>query len=192
VIAIGASTGGVEAIESVQIGLPERMPPILVTQHIPPVFSKSFAGRLNQRCRLSVKEAEDGDEAKAGCVYVAPGNLHMMLQKAPGGYRVAVKDGPRVCYQRPSVDVLMVSVAEAAGRLATGVLLTGMGSDGAQGMLALKKAGGHTIAQDERTCTVFGMPREAIRLGAAAEILPLDRIAPALLRSLPPRTAGVV
>jgi two-component system chemotaxis response regulator CheB len=184
VVAIGASTGGVEAIETVLLGLPARMPPIVITQHIPPVFSRSFAERLNQRCQLQVKEAADGDEIRPDTVLIAPGNRHLMIRRTPAGYRAVIKDGPRVCYQRPSVDVLMMSVAEAAGRLATGVLLTGMGADGAQGMLMLKRAGAHTIAQDERSCAVFGMPREAIQLGAVDEVLPLDRISERLVRSL--------
>lgn len=176
VVAIGASTGGTEAIAAVLTRMPAGCPAILVAQHIPPVFSTAFADRLNRICPMEVREAADGDAVTPGLALVAPGNLHMMLRKACGGYRVAVKDGPRVCYQRPSVDVLFTSVAEAAGENATGVLLTGMGSDGAQGLLRMRQAGARTLAQDEATSVVFGMPREAIRLGAAARVLPLDRI----------------
>jgi two-component system chemotaxis response regulator CheB len=180
VIAIGASTGGTEAIAEVLTRMPADSPAILIAQHIPPVFSTAFAHRLNQICPMQVKEAADGDAVAPGLALVAPGNLHMMLRKAGGGYRVAVKEGPRVCYQRPSVDVLFSSVAETAGDNATGVLLTGMGSDGAQGLLRMKQAGARTVVQDETTCVVFGMPREAIRMGAAGRVLPLQRIPAAI------------
>jgi len=180
VIAIGASTGGTEAIREVLLRLPADGPPIVVTQHIPPVFSLAFARRLNETCPMEVREAANGDEARPGLALVAPGDRHMLLRKAPGGYRVAVMDGPRVCWQRPSVDVLFGSVAEVAGGDAVGVLLTGMGADGAQGLLRMKQAGAWTIAQDEATCVVFGMPREAIRLGAAARVAPLLRIPAAI------------
>jgi two-component system chemotaxis response regulator CheB len=183
-IAIGASTGGTEAIERVLTDLPENVPGIVITQHIPVGFSRGFANRLNQICRIEVKEAEDGDTTSAGLALVAPGDLHMLLRKAGNGYRVAVKGGPRVCYQRPSVDVLFSSVAESAGRHAVGLLLTGMGTDGAQGLLRMRQAGARTIAQDEASCVVFGMPREAIRMGAAERVLALDEIAPATLRLL--------
>ena len=130
---------------------------------------------------MEVKEAADGDCLSPGRALVAPGNLHMLLRKCPDGFRVQVKDGPQVCYQRPSVDVMFASVAEAAGAHATGVILTGMGSDGANGLLRMKRAGAHTIAQDEATCVVFGMPKEAIRLGAADRVLPLFSIPEAIL-----------
>ncbi len=165
VIAIGASTGGTEAIPEVLSRLPADGPGIVITQHIPPVFSRAFADRLNQTCPMQVKEACDGDVVAPGRALVAPGNFHMVLRRSGDGYRVQVKDGPPVCYQRPSVDVLFSSVAEAAGEKAVGVLLTGMGSDGAQGLLRMKNAGARTIAQNEASCVVFGMPREAIRLG---------------------------
>ncbi len=184
VVAIGASTGGTEAIRRLLTSLPANFPGTVVTQHIPPMFSRAFSERLNQICRLEVKEAEDGDEVRKGRVLVAPGGLHMLLRRGGTGYRVIVKDGPRVCYQRPSVDVLFSSVAEQAGRDTVGVLLTGMGSDGASGMVQIRGAGGSTIAQDEETCVVFGMPREAIRMGGAAQVLPLERIGPAMLRHL--------
>jgi two-component system chemotaxis response regulator CheB len=181
VIAIGASTGGTEAIASVLLKLPQSSPGIVITQHIPPQFSRAFANRLNEICALEVKEAEDGDAVGPGVALVAPGDFHMLLRKAGGRYFVAVKPGPRVCYQRPSVDVLFSSVAESAGRAAIGVLLTGMGADGSQGLLKMRQAGAHTIAQDEATCVVFGMPREAIALGAAEQILPLPAVPDAIL-----------
>jgi two-component system chemotaxis response regulator CheB len=177
VIAIGASTGGTEAIREVLTGLPANMPGIVIVQHIPPVFSAAFANRLNDLCRLRVKEAADGDRLTAGLVLIAPGNFHMTLRKTGGEYRVSVQDGPRVCYQRPSVDVLFESVAQVAKGDAIGAILTGMGSDGAQGLLKMKRAGARTIAQDEASCVVFGMPREAIRMGAADRVMPLHRVA---------------
>ncbi len=181
VIAIGASTGGTEAIREVLTRLPESSPGIVVVQHIPPVFSTAFANRLNELCRIRVKEASDGDRLSPGLALVAPGNFHMKLVKRGGEYRVSVQDGPRVCYQRPAVDVLFESVASAAGRDAIGALLTGMGADGAQGMLKMKRTGARTVAQDEASCVVFGMPREAIRLGAADRVVPLQRIADELM-----------
>ena len=184
VIAIGASTGGTEAIESVLIQLPEQLPGIVVTQHIPAGFSRAFAARLNQTCRLEVKEAENGDYLVPGRALVAPGDFHMLLRRTDGGYRVAVRTGPRVCYQRPSVDVLFTSVAEAAGARAIGVILTGMGSDGAEGMRRMKQAGSYNIAQDEATCVVFGMPKEAIRAGAVDQVMPLGRIPSGLLTAV--------
>jgi len=181
IIAIGASTGGTEAISRVLVALPEASPGIVVVQHIPAVFSNAFATRLNGMCRVRVKEAVDGDTVSPGQVLVAPGNFHMLLRKRGGEYRVTVQDGERVCYQRPSVDVLFDSVADAAGADAIGAILTGMGSDGARGMLKMKRAGARTVAQDEASCVVFGMPREAIRMGGADRVLPLDRIAGELM-----------
>lgn len=183
VVAIGASTGGTEAIALVLRRLPESSPAMVIAQHIPPEFSRAFANRLNDTCALAVKEAADGDALRPGLALVAPGDFHMLLRKGPSGYFVNVKTGPRVCYQRPSVDVLFSSVAEAAGPRATAALLTGMGADGARGLLKMRQAGARTIAQDEASCVVFGMPREAIALGAAAQVLPLDRIANAILAS---------
>ena len=182
VIAIGASTGGTEAIREVLETLPENLPGTLITQHIPAGFSKAFSERLNHLCRMEVKEAEDGDELHPGRVLIAPGGLHMLLKRSGSAYRVAVKEGPRVCYQRPSVDVLFRSVAEEAGSNAVAALLTGMGSDGASGLSQIRQAGGSTIAQNEETCVVYGMPKEAVRMGAAAQVLPLQQVAPAILR----------
>lgn len=181
VIAIGASTGGTEAIERVLQRMPVNCPGILIAQHIPPVFSRSFAERLNQVCPIEVREATDGESLVPGTALVAPGDFHMLLRRSPGEYRVEVKTGPRVCYQRPSVDVLFSSVAESAGERAVGALLTGMGSDGAKGLLAMKKAGGYTVAQDESSCVVFGMPREAIRTGAVTRVVALDRVASTII-----------
>jgi two-component system chemotaxis response regulator CheB len=181
IIAIGASTGGTEALHELLIRMPANSPPILITQHIPPVFSLAFAKRLNQDCRFEVKEAVDGDSVLPGRALIAPGNLHMLLRRSPDGYRVQVKDGPQVCYQRPSVDVMFASVADAAGSNGIGVILTGMGSDGANGLLRMKRSGARTIAQNEATCVVFGMPKEAIRLGAADRVLPLFQIPEAIL-----------
>lgn len=184
IIAIGASTGGTEAIADVLTHLPEHTPGILITQHIPANFSRAFAERLNSICRIHVKEAADGDELAPGLALIAPGDFHMVLRKRPGGYFVAVKDGPRVCYQRPSVDVMFRSVAQIAGSHAVGVLLTGMGSDGAAGMLEMKQAGAETIAQDEASCVVFGMPREAIRMGGVDHVQPLANVAGAILAAV--------
>ncbi|HEV2134599.1 MAG TPA: chemotaxis response regulator protein-glutamate methylesterase [Terracidiphilus sp.] len=181
IIAIGASTGGTEAIQKILSPLPEDCPAILITQHIPAVFSRSFANRLNELCAIRVREAENGDKVESGLALVAPGNFHMLLQRTPLGYRVEIKDGPMVCFQRPAVDVLFHSVAKFAGADATGVILTGMGSDGAQGMLAMKRAGARNLAQDEASCVVFGMPKEAIRLGGVDRILPLSAIPGAML-----------
>lgn len=184
VIAIGASTGGTEAIEEVLMRLPGDAPGIVIAQHIPPVFSRTFAERLNQVCPMTVKEAVDGDLVAPGTALVAPGDFHMLLRKSANGYRVEVKTGPRVCYQRPSVDVLFTSVAECAGAKAVGAILTGMGSDGANGLLAMKNTGSPTIAQDEASCVVFGMPREAIRLGAAGRVVPLHRVSHAIMTEI--------
>ena len=185
VIAIGASTGGTEAIQEVLTRMPADSPGIVITQHIPPVFSLAFANRLNEICPMQVKEARDGDTLGRGRALIAPGNFHMLVRKSPGGgFRVTVQDGPRVCYQRPSVDVMFSSVAEAAGSHAVGVLLTGMGSDGARGLLKMKQTGARTIAQDETSCVVFGMPKEAIRLGAADQVASLSRVPAAILGQL--------
>lgn len=183
VIAIGASTGGTVAIERVLAALPPSMPPIVITQHIPPGFSTTFAQRLNKVCALEVKEAEGGETLANGMALVAPGNRHLEIERiAGGGWRTRLHDGPKVCYQRPSVDVLFRSVARDAGVNATGVLLTGMGADGAAGLLEMRRNGADTIAQNEDTCVVFGMPREAIRMGAAQKVLPLDEIPGALMK----------
>ncbi len=192
IIAIGASTGGTEAIQQVLVGMPDDCPPILITQHIPPVFSRAFADRLNQVCPMEVKEAEDGDVVQSGRALIAPGNFHMVLRGGTSGYRVQILSGPPVCYQRPSVDVMFSSVAETAGSHAIGAILTGMGSDGAQGMLRMKRTGARTIAQDEASCVIFGMPREAIRVGAVEQIVPLPRIASAILKHSVPVSGSAI
>lgn len=180
-VAIGASTGGTEAIERILRQIPAGFPPIVIVQHIPAGFSRAFADRLNSFCAVRVKEAADGDSIVPGQALVAPGNFHMRVSRSGGRGRVTVADGPLVCYQRPAVDVMFDSIAEQGASGVVGVLLTGMGSDGALGMKKLKQAGARTIAQDEQSCAVFGMPREAIRLGSVDETLALDRIAARLL-----------
>jgi two-component system chemotaxis response regulator CheB len=181
-IAFGASTGGTTAIEHVLRGLPAGMPPIVITQHIPAVFSRAFAERLNTVCALRVQEASDGQRLEPGLALVAPGDYHMTVEGAPGIFVARVRTGERVCYQRPAVDVLFHSLALCAGQETTALLLTGMGADGAEGMLALRKAGAFTVAQDEASCIVFGMPREAILRNAACQVAPLGEMAGILLR----------
>ena len=184
VVAIGASTGGTKAIEAVLRCMPATAPGTVIVQHMPESFTTSFAKRLNEISQMEVREACDQDRVLPGTVLIAPGNRHMLLCRRGGNYLVNIKNGPRVHYQRPSVDVLFQSVAKSAGRNAVGVLLTGMGADGAKGLLAMRKNGADTIAQDERTCVVFGMPKEAIRLGVADEVVPLPKIAPAIINAL--------
>lgn len=176
IIAIGASTGGTQAIEAVLKQLPLSVHGIVIVQHMPEKFTKAFADRLNNICQVNVKEAEDNDEIKPGHVLIAPGNYHMMVKRHGQSYRVAVVEGPLVNRHRPSVDVLFRSAANEAGPNALGVILTGMGDDGATGMLEMKEAGAQTIAQDESSCVVFGMPKEAIAKGGTNVILPLDKI----------------
>jgi len=181
VICIGASTGGTEALRLVLEALPAASPGIVIVQHMPEKFTAAFARRLNALCEVDVKEAEDGDLVIAGRVLIAPGNHHMLLRRIGMRYDVLVTDGPPVCRHRPSVDVLFRSAAQSAGENAAGILLTGMGDDGAQGLLEMRQAGSLTIAQDQESCVVFGMPHEAIKRGAADEVLPLERIAGAIL-----------
>lgn len=177
IIAIGASTGGTQAITEIITALPESTPGIVIVQHMPPVFTRSFSDRLNSISRMDVKEAEPGDRVMRGTVLVAPGNKHMTVKRNGAMYYVDIVDGQMVNFVRPSVDVLFRSVAKYAGRNAVGVILTGMGEDGAKGLLEMKKAGAFTIAQDEASCVVFGMPKKAIELGAADKIASLDEIA---------------
>lgn len=183
VLAIGASTGGTVAIESVLTRLPANTPGTVIVQHMPEGFTASFAQRLDSLCAMEVREAKDMDFVVSGLALVAPGNKHMLLQRSGGNYIVRVKDGPPVHHQRPAVDVLFETVAREAGRNAVGVLLTGMGADGAKGLLEMKNSGAHTIAQDEKSCLVFGMPKEAIKLGAASEVSPLSEVPLAILRA---------
>jgi two-component system chemotaxis response regulator CheB len=181
IVVMGASTGGTQALQQVLMAMPKTAPGIAVVQHMPEGFTKSFAERLNELCAVEVKEAQDQDALQPGRVLIAPGNHHLILRRSGSRYRVEVKNGPLVSGHRPSVDLLFKSAARCAGRGAVGVLLTGMGKDGARGLLDMKKAGGSTIAQDEATCVVYGMPREAAALGAADRVTPLPRIAESIL-----------
>jgi two-component system, chemotaxis family, protein-glutamate methylesterase/glutaminase len=176
VVAIGASTGGTEALTSVLTALPSNGPGIVIVQHMPEHFTRSFADRLNNLCAMTVKEAEDGDRVTPGKALIAPGNFHMLLRRSGAVYYVQVKSGPLVSRHRPSVDVLFKSVARYAGRNAVGVIMTGMGSDGAQGMKEMKDGGAVNIAQDEASCIVFGMPKEAIELGGTDHVVSLRNI----------------
>jgi len=182
IFAIGASTGGVQALGRVLGALPANAPGTLVVQHMPAKFTTSFAERLNIECAVSVREAQDGDRVVPGRVLIAPGGLHMMLHRSGANYYIVVKDGPQVCRQKPSVEVMFNSVAKYAGANAVGAILTGMGNDGAKGLLNMRQSGAHTIAQDEASSIVFGMPKEAIQVGAAETIKPLDEIAQTLIR----------
>lgn len=176
-LVIGSSTGGPPALEVVLSAFGAQCPPILIAQHIPAGFSLSLAKRFDQQFPMEVREATSGDLVEPGKVFIAPGNLHMVVEPSAQGLRVKVKDGPLVRYQRPSVDVLFHSVARHAGRDAVAAILTGMGNDGAEGLLAIRQAGGWTLAQDEASSTVYGMPREAVRLGGAAEVVSLRQMA---------------
>lgn len=181
VIAIGASTGGTEALRVLLEGFPADCPGIVVVQHMPEMFTKQFAQRLDSICRVTVKEAENGDKVLRGQVLLAPGGKHMMLKRSGAVYHVEIIEGPLVNRHRPSVDVLFRSVARYAGKNVIGAILTGMGDDGAKGMLEMKEAGANTIAQDEQSCVVFGMPKEAIKLGGADKIMPLTEISKYIL-----------
>ncbi len=182
VIAVGASTGGTEALRVFLEELPADCPGIVIVQHMPEQFTKSFADRLNQLCKITVKEAENNDTIIRGRALIAPGNHHMILKRSGARYYVEINDGPLVNRHRPSVDVLFRSTAKYAGQNAIGIIMTGMGDDGAKGMLEMKESGAYTIAQDEKTCIVFGMPKEAIKLNAADDIVPLQQIASLMLR----------
>jgi two-component system chemotaxis response regulator CheB len=184
VIAIGASTGGTEALKNVLTQMPPNSPGIVVVQHMPANFTTAFAERLDSLCQMAVKEAENNDSVVPGTVLIAPGNYHMLLRRSGARYYVEVKTGPMVHHQRPAVDILFKSTAKYVGPNAIGVILTGMGADGAEGLLEMKQAGAGTIAQDEATCVVFGMPKEAIQLGAADKILPLSQIPHEIIRMI--------
>ncbi|MCK4468825.1 MAG: chemotaxis response regulator protein-glutamate methylesterase [Desulfobacterales bacterium] len=181
-IAIGASTGGTEALKSVLIRMPPNSPGILVVQHMPAKFTTAFAERLNGLSQITVKEALNDDFVSSGTALIAPGNYHMILRRSGARYYVEVKNGPMVHHQRPSVDILFKSTAQYAGPNSIGVILTGMGADGAEGLLEMKRSGAKTIAQDERSCVVFGMPKEAIKLGAADKVVPLAQVAEEIVR----------
>jgi two-component system chemotaxis response regulator CheB len=183
VACIGASTGGTESLREVLQGLPVDAPGIVIVQHMPERFTTSFAKRLNALCAVEVKEAEDGDAVFQGRVLIAPGNRHTLLMRSGARYYVEVKDGPLVSRHRPSVDVLFRSAAAAAGSNAVGILMTGMGDDGARGLQEMKQSGAFTIAQDEATSIVFGMPKEAIARGCVDRIAPLQTIAHEILRA---------
>jgi two-component system, chemotaxis family, protein-glutamate methylesterase/glutaminase len=183
-ICIGASTGGTVALEYLFQRLPPHLPPILIVQHMPPNFTKQFAQRLNGLSPLEIKEADDGEIVSDGTVYIAPGGLHLTLERRGAALYTRLTTGERIQFQRPSADVLFCSAAEAAGRNVVAALLTGMGKDGAAGLLSLFRAGAFTVAQDEASSVVWGMPRAAIELGAATEVLPLEKIAKRLVEAL--------
>ena len=176
IVCIGASTGGTESLREVLEALPPNCPGIVIVQHMPELFTAAFARRLDKLCQVDVKEAEDGDSVLPGRILIAPGNRHMLLQRSGARYHVSIKDGPLVSRHRPSVDVLFRSAALHSGANALGIIMTGMGDDGARGMLEMKRSGAQTVAQNEETCVVFGMPKEAIALGGADSIVPLQAI----------------
>lgn len=188
-IAIGASTGGTEAIRHVLQPLPPTSPALLITQHMPPGFTRSFAERLNKLCQITVKEAEDGERILPGHAYIAPGAHHLELARSGANYIARLNEGPPVNRHRPSVEVLFDSVARHAGRNAVGVILTGMGNDGAAGMLRLHQAGAYTLAQNEASCVVFGMPREAIQMGGVDEVVDLSQISQRMLAQVSAKQA---
>ena len=177
IVCIGASTGGTEALREVLMSLPADCPAMVIVQHMPEKFTAAFSSRLNSLCAPHIKEAANGDAVLPGQVLIAPGNHHMILERVGGSYRIAIKDGPRVSRHRPSVDVLFRSAAQNAGPSALGILMTGMGDDGAHGLLEMRNAGAATIAQDEASCVVFGMPKAAIDRGGAERVVSLHRIA---------------
>lgn len=181
VIAIGTSTGGTQALEAVLKALPPEVPGIVIVQHMPEKFTTTFAERLNSLCRIEVREAKNGDRLKPGLALLAPGGKHMLLMRSGSSYAVEVVDGPPVSRHRPSVDVLFRSVAQSAGPNATGIIMTGMGDDGAVGLREMFDAGAHTVAQDENSCVVFGMPKVAVELGGVKVVLPLGRIHEAIV-----------
>ncbi|MBN1556123.1 MAG: chemotaxis response regulator protein-glutamate methylesterase [Phycisphaerae bacterium] len=192
ILAIGASTGGTEAIKEVMMHLPRNTSGTLLIQHMPEHFTKSFAERLNQLCPMDVREAKNNDPVVPGVALLAPGNYHMVLRRSGARYYVEIKDGPRVHHQRPAVDVTFHSVARYAGSNAVGVILTGMGADGAEGLLAMRNAGAHTLAQDEASCVVYGMPKEAVKMGAVEQIAPLEMMAAKVCEQLARKEAMTV
>jgi two-component system, chemotaxis family, protein-glutamate methylesterase/glutaminase len=183
IVAIGTSTGGTQALEKVLTALPRVAPGIVVVQHMPEQFTAAFAERLNRVCQIEVKEAANGDRLMPGRALIAPGGRHLMIRRSGAQYVAEVRDGPPVNRHRPSVDVLFRSAAKAAGANALGVIMTGMGDDGARGLKEMREAGANTVAQDEESCVVFGMPKEAIKLDAAAHVLSLDEIPAAIMRA---------
>nr|WP_207123945.1 chemotaxis response regulator protein-glutamate methylesterase [Halorhodospira abdelmalekii] len=189
VVACGTSTGGTQALEAILTPLPELCPGMVVVQHMPEKFTAAFARRLNGLCRCEVREAQENDRVMPGRVLIAPGGRHMLVQRSGAHYRIALSDGPPVNRHKPSVDVLFRSVAKVAGRNAVGVLMTGMGDDGANGLLLMRQAGARTIAQDQQSSVVFGMPQEAIKRGAAERVLSLREIAAGLPHGFRERSA---
>ncbi|MCD1646497.1 protein-glutamate methylesterase/protein-glutamine glutaminase [Marinobacter adhaerens] len=185
VVAIGTSTGGTQALEAVLAALPPDAPGIVAVQHMPEKFTAAFAARLNSVCKIEVREARDGDRVHAGLALIAPGGRHMELVRSGAQYKVRIFDGPHVTRHKPSVDVLFRSVAKAAGQNSTGIIMTGMGDDGARGMKIMKECGAVTVAQDEASCVVFGMPKEAIKLGAVDIVTPLKQIPELVMRRTP-------
>lgn len=190
IIFIGASTGGTEATKDVLLNLPADCPAVVITQHMPPGFTKSYAARLDGLCKIRVKEAQDGERILPGHGYIAPGGFHLSVERSGANYIARVQDGEPVNRHKPSVEVLFHSAAKVVGPNALGIMLTGMGADGAKAMKVMKDAGSYNLVQDEATCVVFGMPREAIAAGAADEVLPLQQIAPRLIERLR-STAGM-
>lgn len=190
IIAIGASTGGTEAIKEVLMQLPANVPGIVITQHMPPGFTRSFAQRLDRLTRLHVVEAAGGERILPGHAYLAPGNFHLIVERSGADYVVKLSDAEPVHRHRPAVDVMMKSVAQAGGKNVLGVLLTGMGKDGALGMADIRAQGGYTLAQDEASCVVYGMPREAVAIGAVDAIVPLESMGAVLLEKLKSMGAG--
>jgi two-component system chemotaxis response regulator CheB len=191
-IVIGSSTGGTEAVKDVLTRLPAGLPGICIVQHIPPVFSKTFAERLNECCELEVREAAHGDEVRAGTVLIAPGDFHLVVEWDVNCYRVRLRQDPPIHFTRPAVDMLFNSAAKCAGRNALGVILTGMGRDGAQGMQQLKASGAINLAQSEETCVVYGMPKAAVDLGVVDRVVPLNQMPHAMLHALRERAAGKI
>ena len=184
IVFVGASTGGTEAVKSFLLGMPVDCPPILIVQHMPESFTASFAARLDGLCRPHVIEARGGESLQSGMVYVAPGHSHLCIRRGPAGYATELLSTPPVNRHRPSVDVLFDSAAEVVGRNAIGVILTGMGKDGASGLLRMRKAGARTFGQNEATCVVYGMPREAAQIGAVEEVAGLDELSKRVLVAL--------
>lgn len=186
VVFIGASTGGTEAIKQVLTGLPANVPPVMIVQHMPEMFTGAFARRLDGLCAIRVKEAENGEWLVGGTAYIAPGHSHLAIRRVGMGFQCVLSRAAPVNRHRPSVDVLFNSAAEQVGAAAIGVLLTGMGKDGASGLLEMRRAGAWTLAQDHQSCVVYGMPREAALIGAACEVVPLSGVAQQILRALAP------
>jgi len=182
IIAIGSSTGGTEAVKDVLMGLPSNVAGVVISQHIPGAFSAAFANRLNDLTQLNVAEAKDGDQIRPGSVYIAPGDMHLMIKRSGAKYYCVLNDGPEVNRHKPSVDVMFRAVAQCAGPNAMGIMLTGMGADGAQGMLEMKEQGAFNIAQDEKSCVVWGMPGAAVKLGAVEKEVPLSKVADEIIK----------